>query len=57
MDPFRQVQMLSLLAIALLVAPAALPPLRRHGERLRLAALLLYLIGGLAIFVKWQLGG
>ena len=57
MDPFRQLQALSLLAMALLFAPWALPPLRRHAWRLQLAALVLYLVGGVVIFAAWQLGG
>ncbi len=57
MDPFRQLQVLSLLTLALLIAPAVMPPLRRYGGRLRFAALVLYLVGGLAVFAKWQLGG
>jgi hypothetical protein len=56
-DPFRQLQALSLLAMALLFAPWALPPLRRHAWRLQLAALVLYLVGGVVIFAAWQLGG
>lgn len=57
MDPFRQLQVLSLLVMAVLIAPTALPPLRRHGARLRIAALVLYAIGGAAILVQWQVAG
>ncbi len=55
MDPFRQLQALSLLAMALLIAPGVVPPLSRFGGRMRLAALVVYLVGGLAILANWLL--
>ena len=55
MDAFRQLQALSLVAMALLVAPAAVPGLRRHAGRIRAAALILYLAGGAAILAQWML--
>ncbi len=55
MDPFRQLQVLSLLAMALLIAPGVVPPLSRYGRRMRTAALVLYLVGGLAILTNWLL--
>lgn len=57
MDPFRQLQILGLLTMALFLAPAVVPPLRPYGRRMLLAAIVLYFVGGLAVFAKWQLGG
>ena len=57
MDPFRQLQVLTMLTMALLFAPAVVPPLRRYAVGLRIAAVLLYIVGGLAVFATWQLGG
>jgi hypothetical protein len=54
-EPFRQLQVLTMLVLALMVAPSALPPARRYGRRLRIAALALYLAGGLAILANWLL--
>jgi hypothetical protein len=53
LDAFRDLQVLTLLALALLFAPAALPPLRPLGAKLRLAALVVYLLGGAAILIRW----
>ena len=55
MDSFRQLQALSLLVMALFVAPGAFPPLRPHARRLRVIALGLYVAGGLAILANWML--
>ena len=57
MDAFRQLQVLSLLTMALMFAPMAVPPLRRYTGWLQRAAFLLYFIGGLAVFMVWQLAG
>ena len=57
MDPFRQLQVLTKLTMALLFAPAVVPPLRRYAGGMRIAAVVLYLAGGLAVFATWQLGG
>lgn len=57
MDPFRQLQVLTMLTMALLFAPAVVPPLRRYAGGMRIAAVVLYLAGGLAVFATWQLGG
>ena len=54
MDAFQELQALTLLALALLFAPAALPPLRPLGRKLRLAALAVYLLGGAAILIRWM---
>jgi hypothetical protein len=53
MDAFRQLQVLGLMCMALLIAPTAVPVLRPHSTRLRIAALALYLTGGLAILLLW----
>ena len=55
MDTFQQLQVLVLISFAILIAPAAIPPLRPHSRTLRLAALVIYLTGALAILVKWLL--
>ncbi len=55
MDAFRQLQVLSLLVMALFVAPGAMPPLRPYARWLRIVALGLYVAGGLAILANWQL--
>lgn len=57
MDPFRQLQVLSLLVLALFVAPGAVPPVRPFARRIRFAALALYVAGGLAILMSWWLRG
>jgi hypothetical protein len=54
MDAFRQLQALSLLVLALFIAPGALRP---YARRLRVAALVLYVAGAVAILAGWQLGG
>jgi hypothetical protein len=53
MNTFQQLQVLVLIALALLIAPAAIPPLRPHSRTMRLAALVIYLAGALAILAKW----
>jgi hypothetical protein len=55
MDTFHQLQVLVLISLVILIAPAAVPPLRPHSRTLRLAALVIYLAGALAILVKWLL--
>lgn len=56
-DPFQQVRVLGLFAMALLLLPSVMPPLRPHARRVRLAAIVLYGGGGLAILARWWFGG
>jgi Na+/H+-dicarboxylate symporter len=53
MDMFHQLQVLILVALVFLIAPAAIPPLRRYNRTLRLAALVTYVAGGLIILGFW----
>jgi hypothetical protein len=55
MDTFRQLQALTLVAVAVLIVPRVMPSLRRYDGILRLAALLLYLAGGAVILIVWLL--
>ncbi|CAH2604237.1 conserved protein of unknown function [Rhodovastum atsumiense] len=55
MDAFEQLRALTLLTIALLLAPAAIPPLRRYRSRLQVAMLLLYFGGAAVILALWLL--
>ncbi len=57
MSMFQQLQALVLVAIVIVLAPAVLPPLRRHNRTLRLAALVIYGAGGLAVLAEWLLKG
>jgi len=55
MNTFQQLQALVLLAVALLIAPMALPPLRQYSRQLKLAALVIYLGGAALILARWLL--
>ena len=55
MDTFRQLQALTLVAVALLIVPRVVPSLRQYDWTMRLAALVLYLGGGLVILLIWLL--
>ena len=55
MQPFRALQALILVGMALLIAPRVLPMLRRYDKSMRLAALVVYLGGGVVILVIWLL--
>ncbi len=55
MDPFRALQALVLVGMALLIAPRVIPMLRGYDRTIRLAALALYLGGGAVILVIWLL--
>ncbi len=57
MSTFQQLQALALVAMVILLSPAVVPPLRRHGVFLRLAALIFYVAGGLAVLVESLLKG
>ena len=57
MDPFRQLQALGLLVMALAIAPAAVPPLRPWRGRLLVAAIVIYAAGAAVILARWQLAG
>jgi hypothetical protein len=57
MDTFKQLQALVLVAVAMLVAPMALPALRPHARLMRLAALVVYVGGALAILLYWLIKG
>ena len=53
MDTFRQLQALTLVAVALLIVPRVVPAMRGHDRALRLAALVIYLGGALVILAIW----
>ncbi len=56
-DPFRQLQVLTLVTLALFLAPGTVPGLRRHARTLRIATALLYFGGGGLILLNWYLRG
>ena len=55
MDSFRQMQALTLVVMAVLLAPRVLPMLRPYDRTMRLAALVIFLGGGLVILAIWLL--
>ena len=55
MDSFRLLQALTLAMMALLIAPRVLPALRPYDRTVRLAALVIFLGGGLVILLIWLL--
>lgn len=57
MNAFDQLRLLHTVTLALLFAPAVMPPLQPYAWRIRIAAVVLYFAAGLAIFLRWRLGG
>jgi len=55
MDTFRQLQALTLVAMAMLIAPRVIPMLRGYDRTVRLAALVVYIGGALVILAIWLL--
>ena len=56
MDTFRALQVLVLVSLVVLLAPRVVPGLRPWANKARLGALVIYLVGGLAILLAWLFG-
>jgi hypothetical protein len=55
MNSFRPLQALTLVVMALLIAPRLVPGLRPYDRTVRLAAFVIYLAGALVILAIWLL--